>query len=148
MTQKMRSLKQAAESFFHWVAGLSIRDRPKSSDIRETLRVEPLLLSVERSQLRSGLARMPPGPTCMPVREEKTWQTVNTLERLYLSTGLQTSCCPLEELLEVQGGETSRSPFSDSYPCDWDTDMRQKTNKLAIYIREASINLFRNDNTS
>ncbi|TWW62329.1 R2 Retrovirus-related Pol polyprotein from type I retrotransposable element [Takifugu flavidus] len=32
-----------------WVAGLSLRDRVRSSDIREGLRVEPLLLHIERS---------------------------------------------------------------------------------------------------
>jgi len=34
------------------VAGLSLRDRVRSSDIRRKLGVEPLLLRVERSQLR------------------------------------------------------------------------------------------------
>ncbi|TWW62751.1 hypothetical protein D4764_04G0013980 [Takifugu flavidus] len=46
-----------------WVAGLSLRDRVRSSAIREELGVEPLLLCVERSQMRwlGHLVRMPPG---------------------------------------------------------------------------------------
>jgi len=44
---------QAAEmSFLRRVAGLSLRDRVRSSDIRRELGVEPLLLRIERSQLR------------------------------------------------------------------------------------------------
>ena len=45
------------------MAGLSLRDRVRSSAIREGLRVEPLLLHIERSQLRwfGHLTRMPPG---------------------------------------------------------------------------------------
>ena len=39
-------------SFLRRVAGLSLRDRVRSSDIRERLREEPLLLRVERNQLR------------------------------------------------------------------------------------------------
>ncbi|KAJ8015753.1 hypothetical protein DPEC_G00029420 [Dallia pectoralis] len=38
--------------FLRKVAGLSLRDRERSSVIREELGVEPLLLCVERSQLR------------------------------------------------------------------------------------------------
>uniref|UniRef100_A0A3P9PV83 Reverse transcriptase domain-containing protein n=1 Tax=Poecilia reticulata TaxID=8081 RepID=A0A3P9PV83_POERE len=64
MTERTRSRVQAAEmSFLRRVAGLSLRDRVRSSVIREGLRVEPLLLHVERSQLRwlGHLVRMPPG---------------------------------------------------------------------------------------
>ncbi len=50
-------------SFLHRVAGRSLRDRVRSSVTREELRVEPLLLDIERSQLRwlGHLFRMPPG---------------------------------------------------------------------------------------
>ncbi|TWW77580.1 hypothetical protein D4764_12G0009700 [Takifugu flavidus] len=50
-------------SFLRRVAGLSLRDRVRSSAIREALGVEPLLLHVERSQMRwlGHLVRMPPG---------------------------------------------------------------------------------------
>ncbi|TWW81657.1 hypothetical protein D4764_01G0014720 [Takifugu flavidus] len=64
MTERTRSRVQAAEmSFLRRVAGLSLRDRVRSSAIQEALGVEPLLLRVERSQMRwlGHLVRMPPG---------------------------------------------------------------------------------------
>ena len=64
VTERMRSRVQAAEmSFLRRAAGFSLRDRVRSSAIREELRVEPLLLHIERSQLRwlGHLIRMPPG---------------------------------------------------------------------------------------
>ena len=67
VTERTRSRVQAAEmSFLRRVAGLSLRDRVRSSAIREDLRVEPLLLSTERSQMKwlRYLIRMPPG--CLP----------------------------------------------------------------------------------
>ncbi|KAK0144601.1 putative uncharacterized transposon-derived protein F52C9.6 [Merluccius polli] len=67
VTERTRSRVQAAEmSFLRRVAGLSLRDRVRSSVIREELRVDPLLLRIERSQMRwlGHLVRMPPG--CLP----------------------------------------------------------------------------------
>ncbi|XP_048880792.1 uncharacterized protein LOC125748552 [Brienomyrus brachyistius] len=64
VTERTRSRVQAAEmSFLRRVAGLSLRDRVRSSVIRRGLRVEPLLLRIERSQMRwlGHLIRMPPG---------------------------------------------------------------------------------------
>ncbi|KAK3559185.1 hypothetical protein QTP86_005078 [Hemibagrus guttatus] len=64
MTERVRSRIQAAEmSFFRRVAGRSLRDRVRSSVTREELGVEPLLLHIERGQLRwlGHLFRMPPG---------------------------------------------------------------------------------------
>ena len=64
MTERTRSRVQAAEmSFLRRVAGLSLRDRVRSSVIREELGVDPLLLRVEKSQMRwlGHLVRMPPG---------------------------------------------------------------------------------------
>ncbi|KAK3571151.1 hypothetical protein QTP86_003367 [Hemibagrus guttatus] len=63
MTERVRSRIQAAEmSFLCRVAGCSLRDRVRSSVTREELRVEPLLLHIERGQLRwlGHLFRMPP----------------------------------------------------------------------------------------
>ncbi|TWW62298.1 hypothetical protein D4764_04G0009450 [Takifugu flavidus] len=61
MTKRTRSRIQAAEmSFLRRVAGLNLRDRVRSSDIREELRIEPLLLHIEMSQL--GWL----GPGCLP----------------------------------------------------------------------------------
>ena len=53
-------------SFLRRLAGLSLRDRVRSSVTREELRVEPLHLQIERSQLRwlGHLFRMSPG--CLP----------------------------------------------------------------------------------
>ncbi|KAK3542752.1 hypothetical protein QTP70_001880 [Hemibagrus guttatus] len=50
-------------SFLRRVAGRSLRDRVRSSVTREKLGVEPLLLHIERGQLRwlGHLFRMPPG---------------------------------------------------------------------------------------
>ncbi|XP_076876507.1 uncharacterized protein LOC143525918 [Brachyhypopomus gauderio] len=53
MTERTRSWIQAAEmSFLHRVAGRTLRDRVRSAVTREELGVEPLLLHIERSQLR------------------------------------------------------------------------------------------------
>ena len=64
--------------FLRRVAGLSLRDRVRSSDIREGLKVESLLLRVERSQLRwfGHLNRMPSGH--LP---RKVYQTAPTGKR-------------------------------------------------------------------
>ena len=64
MTERTRLRLQAAEmGFLRRVAGFSLRDRVRSSVIREGLGVQPLLLHVERSQLRwfGHLVRIPPG---------------------------------------------------------------------------------------
>ncbi len=64
MTERTRSRIQVAEmSFLRRVAGRSLRDKVRSSATREELRVEPLLLDIERSQVRwlGHLFRMPPG---------------------------------------------------------------------------------------
>ena len=64
LTERTRSRIQAAEiRFLGRVAGFSLRDKVRSSVIREGLGVEPLLLRVERSQLRwfGHLSRMPAG---------------------------------------------------------------------------------------
>ena len=55
---------QAAEiGFLRKLAGLSLRDKVRSSDIQRELGVEPLVLHVDRCQLRwhGRLIRMPPG---------------------------------------------------------------------------------------
>ncbi|KAK3542618.1 hypothetical protein QTP86_031319, partial [Hemibagrus guttatus] len=64
MTERVRSRIQAAEmSFLCRVAGRSLRDRVRSSVPREELGVNPLLLHIERGQLRwlGHLFRMPLG---------------------------------------------------------------------------------------
>ncbi|KAK3518681.1 hypothetical protein QTP70_007172 [Hemibagrus guttatus] len=67
MTKKIRSRIQPAEmSFLRRVAGCSLRNKVRSSVTREELGVEPLLLHIERGQLKwlGHLFRMPPG--CLP----------------------------------------------------------------------------------
>ncbi|KAK3539790.1 hypothetical protein QTP70_013235 [Hemibagrus guttatus] len=98
MTERVRSRIQAAEmSFLHRGAGCSLRDRVRSSVTREGLGVEPLLLHIERGQLRwlGHLFRMPLGRLPGEVfrachREEAPGKTQDTLERLCLSAGLGT----------------------------------------------------------
>jgi exonuclease III len=63
MTERMKSRIQAAEMrFLRRISGLTLLDRVRSSDIRENLQVSPLLLWIERSQLKwlGHLIRMPP----------------------------------------------------------------------------------------
>ncbi|KAI3375720.1 hypothetical protein L3Q82_003724 [Scortum barcoo] len=99
MTERTRSRIQAAEmSFLRRVAGRSLRDRVRSSVTREELGVEPLLLRIERSQLRwlGHLFRMPPGRLprevfqACPTGRRPPGKTQDTLERLCLSAGLGT----------------------------------------------------------
>ncbi|KAK3525020.1 hypothetical protein QTP86_013357 [Hemibagrus guttatus] len=98
MTERVRFRIQAAEmSFLRRVAGHSLRDRVRSSVTREELGVEPLLLHIERGQLRwlGHLFRMPPGRLPGEVfRACPTGKTQDTLERLCLSAGLGTPWGP------------------------------------------------------
>ena len=67
VTERTKSRIQAAKmGFLLRVSGVSLRDRVRSSVIREGLGVEPLLLRIERSQMRwlRHLVRMSPG--CLP----------------------------------------------------------------------------------
>ena len=53
MTKRMRSRVQAADmGFLPKVRDLSALDKVKSTDICQSLNIEPLLLRIERSQLR------------------------------------------------------------------------------------------------
>ena len=53
MNEKVRSRVQAAEmGFLRRISGLTLLDKIKSADIRESLNIEALLLRLERSQLR------------------------------------------------------------------------------------------------
>lgn len=76
MTETARAQIQGTEmSFLHNVARLCLRDRVRSSDIQKDIGVE-LLLGVERSQSSNW--------------KETPGYTQNSLERLYISSGLQT----------------------------------------------------------
>ena len=53
INEKVRSRVQAAEmGFLRRISGLTLLDKVKSADIRESLNIEALLLRLERSQLR------------------------------------------------------------------------------------------------
>ena len=53
MTERVRSRVQAAEiGFLRKFRDLSLLDKVKSTDIRQSLNIKPLLLRIERSQLR------------------------------------------------------------------------------------------------
>ncbi|TWW71221.1 hypothetical protein D4764_17G0007040 [Takifugu flavidus] len=98
-------------SFLRRVAGLSLRDRERSSDIREGLGVELLLLHIERSQLGwlRHLARMPSGH--LPLEVFRTCPTgrrprgrPRTRWRDYISRlAWERLGVPPEELMEVAG---------------------------------------------
>lgn len=51
------------DNYKSWLAGLSLKERVRSSDILRELLVDPLFLCVERSQLSwfGYLVRIPPG---------------------------------------------------------------------------------------
>ncbi|TWW71715.1 hypothetical protein D4764_16G0002120 [Takifugu flavidus] len=83
MTERTRSRIQAAEmSFLRRVAGLSLRDRVRSSDIREELGVESVLLHIEER------------PRGQPRTRWRDYISRLAWERLGV---------PLEELMEVAG---------------------------------------------
>ena len=53
MNEKVRSRVQAAEmGFLQRIRNLTLLDKVKSADIRESLNIESLLLRIERLQLR------------------------------------------------------------------------------------------------
>ncbi|KAK3530440.1 hypothetical protein QTP86_024352 [Hemibagrus guttatus] len=112
MTERVRSRIQAAEmSFLHRVAGRSLRDRVRSSVTWEELRVEPLLLHIERGQLRwlGHLFRMPPGRlpgevfrACLTGK--RPWGRPRTRWRDYVSQlAWEYLGVPPEELEELSG---------------------------------------------
>ena len=53
MTERMRSRVQASEmSFLRKIEGVTLFNKVRSSEIRKSLNIEPLLFRIERSQLR------------------------------------------------------------------------------------------------
>lgn len=98
---RKKEIMNTSGHFYRRVARLSFRDRVRSSEIQEALRVEPMLLHIERSQLRwfGHLGRMPPGRhsgevfwACLLL--ETLRHTQNTLERLHLLSDLGRSQDP------------------------------------------------------
>ena len=118
VTERIRSWIQAAEmSFLRRVTGLSFRDTVKSSDIPGRQGVEPLLLRIERSQLRwfGHLVRMPPG--CLPLevfQARQTWRRPQGRPRIrwrdYISLlTWERLGIPQEELMNVATEKMSGS---------------------------------------
>ena len=61
MTEKMRSQVQASEMrFLRKIEGVPLFNKMRSPKIQKSLNIEPLLLRIERSQLRWFVSRMPP----------------------------------------------------------------------------------------
>ena len=62
MTERMRSQVQASEMrFLRKIEGVTLFNKVRSSEIRKSLSIEPLLLRIERSQLKwfGHVSRMP-----------------------------------------------------------------------------------------
>ena len=62
MTERTRSQVQASEiRFLRKIEGVTLFNKVRSSEIRKSLSIEPLLLRIERSQLRwfGHASRMP-----------------------------------------------------------------------------------------
>ena len=62
MTERMRSQVQASEMrFLRRIEGVTLFNKMRSSEIRKSLNIEPLLLRIKRSQLRwfGHVSRMP-----------------------------------------------------------------------------------------
>ena len=90
--ESIRSRVQADQiSFLRRVAVISLRDRVRSSVTRERLGVEPLLLRLERSQLRWFGSLVWITPECLPRKilfallthwEETPWKTKEKMEEV------------------------------------------------------------------
>ncbi len=104
----------------------------RSSVTREELGVEPLILDIERSQLRWLGHLMPPGrlpeggvPGAFH-REETPGKTQDMLEGLCLPTGLEHLCISPEEQEEGLGRGKSGHLCLDCCPRDPAPDKRKK----------------------
>ncbi|XP_061892442.1 uncharacterized protein LOC133642332 [Entelurus aequoreus] len=127
MTERTRSRVQAAEmSFLRRVAGLSLRDRVRSSVIRKELKVKPLLLHMERSQM----VRMPPERLPKEVfRARPTGRRPRGRPRTrwedYVWPG-NASGSPRKSWTKWMGRRKSRLPCLGCCPRDPTSDKRKK----------------------
>jgi len=108
VTERTRLRIQAAKMSFFCSSSLSHRYWVRSSDIRRELRVEPLLLHVERSQLRwfRHLIRMPTGhfPFRARLTGRRPWGRPRPHWRDYTShLAWERLRIPQEELESVAG---------------------------------------------
>jgi len=93
MTERIRLQVQAFKMrFLRRIEGVTLFNKVCSSKIRKSLNIEPLLLRIERPQLRwlGHVSRMPQERlsqtsfTCESKREKASGTTMNTLGRLQL----------------------------------------------------------------
>ena len=85
MTERMQSQVQASEMrFLRGIEGVTLFNKVRSSEIRKSLDIEPLLLRIERSQLRwfghvkqNASEKTPPQTsfTCQSKWEKTSWTT-------------------------------------------------------------------------
>ncbi|XP_061618152.1 uncharacterized protein LOC133471975 [Phyllopteryx taeniolatus] len=139
VTERTRCRIQAAEmSFLRRVSGLSLRDRVRSSVIREDLRVEPLLLRIERSQMRwlGHLIRMPPGRlpgevfrTC-PTGRRPRGRPRSRWRDYILRLAWERLGIPTEELDEVAGEREVWASLLKLLPPRPDPDKRKRRPRL------------------
>ena len=124
LNEKVRSRVQAAETgFLRRISGLTLLDKVKSADIRESLNIESLLLRLERSQLRwyghvtrmsqertakkllcsTPIGRRPRGRPRTRWRDYleelvSPWHPIRAfyplLQRIEMLGGSNSSCCP------------------------------------------------------
>lgn len=143
MTKRVRSWIQSSDiSFPSRVARLRHRDRVRSSDIQEDLRVEPLLLHVKWSQMRlfGYLIKMPH----LHLEVFQKWKLLLEgdprveLERLYTSTDLvlDTLWSSRRNYKVLLGRRTSRIPYIACYHCNPTSDKRKTIDRyyLKIYL--------------
>ena len=96
-------------SFPRRVAGLSLRDRLRTVDIRDMYRIEPLLFCADRSQLVQASCQDAPWTSPQgdvsgtPILEESPGQTKDLLENYISQLAWVHLGVPLEELVEVDG---------------------------------------------
>ena len=96
-------------SFLHRVAGFSLRDRVRSSDIRERLRIELLFLHIERSQFMWFRHQAVSLGRCFGHSHPEGDPRAD--QRLVSRLAMGRLGIPLEELVEVARGRTICSGF-------------------------------------
>ncbi|KAK3522195.1 hypothetical protein QTP70_027689 [Hemibagrus guttatus] len=137
MTERVRSRIQVAEmSFLRRVVGRSLRDSVRSSVTWEELGVEPLLLHIERGQLRwlGHLFRMPPGRLPGEVFRacptgKRTQGRPRTRWRDYVSRLAWERLGVRKSWRKCLGRGRSGHPCLDCCPCDPAPDKRKTMNE-------------------
>ncbi|TDG96516.1 hypothetical protein EPR50_G00229570 [Perca flavescens] len=111
--------------FLRRVAGVSLRDRVRSSVIREELGVEPLLLCVERSQLRSEASLCRTGESTLCPANSQTVRLYDHKGRLCFSC-LSSEVQPLPPERAGPELQSSRKIGREAADC-WTKESRLET---------------------